>query len=68
MSTNTPALSSRRVAVADSYDAIQNYYEDQGWTDGMPVVPATEESVRRMLGPLGRGPIAISGSNPAVKR
>ena len=56
MASNTPALRSRRIDVPDSYEAIQDYYEDQGWTDGMPVVPATEESVRRMLGPWGEDP------------
>ena len=56
MSTNTPALSSSRIDVPDTYDAIQDYYEEQGWTDGMPVVPATEDAVRRMLGPWGEDP------------
>ena len=56
MASNTPALRSRRIDVPDSYEAIQDYYEDQGWTDGMPVVPATEASVRRMLGPWGEDP------------
>ncbi len=56
MTTNNRALSSRRIDVPDTYDAIQDYYEEQGWTDGMPVVPATEEAVRRMLGPWGEDP------------
>ena len=56
MTANAPALTSRRIAVPDSYDAIQDYYEEQGWTDGMPVAPATEAAVRRMLGPWGENP------------
>ena len=51
-----PTLKSRRVEVADSFEAIQDYYEEQGWTDGLPVTPATEESVRRMLGAFGEDP------------
>lgn len=43
------SLQSRRVDVEDSFDSIQNYYDEQGWTDGLPVVPATEELVRGML-------------------
>ena len=46
---STSNLQSRQVDVEDSFDAIQDYYDEQGWTDGLPVVPATEELVRRML-------------------
>jgi hypothetical protein len=49
-------LRSRRLAVPAAFDAIQDYYEGQGWTDGLPVVPATEDLVRAMLGPLGQDP------------
>ena len=56
MSSSAPALRSRRIDVPDSYDAIQDYYEEQGWTDGMPVAPATEDAVRRMLGAWGENP------------
>ena len=54
MDNNT--LKSRRVEVPESFNAIQDYYEDQGWTDGLPVVPATEELVRSMLGAFGEDP------------
>ena len=47
--SNPPALQSRRVEISDSLDAVQDYCWQQGWTDGLPVVPATEELVRRML-------------------
>ena len=46
---NPSSLQSRRIDVEDSFDVIQDYYDEQGWTDGLPVVPATEELVRRML-------------------
>ena len=54
-------LQSRRVEVSSDFDAIQDYYEQQGWTDGLPVVPATEQSVRRMLSPCGQDPGAVLG-------
>ena len=38
---NTNALTSRRIEVSSSFDDIQDYYEELGWTDGLPVVPAT---------------------------
>jgi hypothetical protein len=49
-------LGSRRIDVSNSFESIQDYYEQQGWTDGLPVVPATEDLVRRMLGPYGEDP------------
>ena len=54
MDNNT--LASRRVEVPDSFEGVQDYYEEQGWTDGLPVVPATEDLVRNMLGPFGEDP------------
>src|SRR5262245_8758828 len=41
-------LSSKRYPVEDLAHAIDFCY-DQGWTDGLPVVPPTEERVRAML-------------------
>ena len=63
-----PTLKSRRVEVADSFEAIQDYYEEQGWTDGLPVTPATEDAVRRMLGAFGEDPGHSLGGNPAPQR
>ena len=42
--------------VNNSPRAIQDYYVQQGWTDGLPVVPATEDLVREVLGLYGRDP------------
>ena len=54
-------IQSRRVEVEASYDVIQDYYERQGWTDGLPVVPATEDLVRKMLLPYGQDPSTSLG-------
>ena len=58
---NPSILQSRRIDVADSFDLIQDYYEEQGWTDGLPVVPATEDLVRKMLGGYGEDPARSLG-------
>lgn len=34
----------------DSYDAINTLLYKRGWTDGLPVVPPTEDRVKAMLG------------------
>ena len=57
---NLLTIQSRRVDVDASYDAIQDYYEQQGWTDGLPVVPATEDLVRKMLLPFGQDPATVA--------
>ena len=59
--SNPLALQSRRVDVPDSYDAIQDYCWEQAWTDGLPVVPATESLVRRMLSVYGENPSLCLG-------
>ncbi len=58
---NPLTIQSRRVEVSADFDAIQDYYEEQGWTDGLPVVPATEELVRKMLLPYGQDPSTSLG-------
>ena len=58
---NLPALQARRVDVQDAHDAVQDFYWEQGWTDGLPVVPATESLVRRMLSGYGEDPSLFLG-------
>jgi len=48
-------LKSRRHTVADLADAMELCYGN-GWTDGLPVVPATEERIRAMLEAAGCEP------------
>ncbi|MBI2909568.1 MAG: hypothetical protein HYX92_18150 [Chloroflexi bacterium] len=49
-----PELKSRRFRVVDSAQDFYQYAYDKGWTDGLPVIPPTEERVREMVG--GRVP------------
>jgi hypothetical protein len=48
-------LASRRVELADLEDEVEALH-DRGWTDGLPVVPPTEERVLRMLTGTSRDP------------
>ncbi|HWP46688.1 MAG TPA: hypothetical protein VNM22_05960 [Candidatus Limnocylindrales bacterium] len=41
-------LLSRRFEVKDSLEAIEFYFQ-KGWTDGLPVVPPTEDRIWEML-------------------
>lgn len=41
---------------ADDFEAVYEYVMQQGWGDGLPVVPPTEERVRSMLAHTKREP------------
>jgi len=56
MTINNESLKSRRIQVSDDFHETQNYCWEQGWTDGLPVVPPTEPLVRRMLAAYGGEP------------
>ena len=53
-------LRSARIEVADPLVAIESYFEN-GWTDGLPVVPPTEDRIWAMLDAMGKQPGDILG-------
>jgi hypothetical protein len=53
--------------VADPLRAIETYFE-KGWTDGLPVIPPTEEWIWEMLEAMGKHPEDILGEIPARAR
>ena len=55
-------LQSRRLTFSDA-DDIEIAY-DQGWSDGLPVVPPTPERVHRMLAGTTRAPSEVVGIVP----
>lgn len=56
-------LASRRIDVADAEDEMEMMFT-RGWTDGLPVVPPTEERVVRMLSGTRREPSDIVATVP----
>lgn len=60
-------LHSVQVAVPDPLTAIETYFE-RGWTDGLPVVPPTEERIWVMLDAMGKQPGDVLGEIPARAR
>ena len=56
-------LTSRRIEVGDWADPVEAAYE-RGWSDGLPVVPPTDDRVLRMLGGASRKPEEIVGRVP----
>ncbi len=53
--------------VVQAKAAIEYCYA-QGWTDGLPVVPATASDVEACLATVGRDPAEIVGSQPHLGR
>jgi hypothetical protein len=51
----TTVLSARRHRVDETVEAIEYCY-DNGWSDGLPVIPPTEARVRAMLDAAGLAP------------
>ncbi len=57
-------LASRRYRVADSIEAVNRLYYSRGWTDGLPIVPPTEEAVGTMLSAVDRDPQEVLAAIP----
>ncbi len=56
-------LRSRRIEIADLEDELEVMFQ-RGWTDGLPVVPSTEERVLRMLTGTARAPHEVVATVP----
>jgi hypothetical protein len=62
------------VRAPDSLDAVNRIFYHRGWTDGMPIIPPTEERVDQMLGDwclnedTAIGTIAPRGGAATVKK
>src|SRR5437764_3928127 len=70
MDTQTEAawtLTSRHIELENPSEAIEFYYQ-QGWSDGLPVVPPTPARVREFLEYAGNLPDDILGMIPARNR
>lgn len=56
-------LTARTFEVADIEAAVEFCYQ-QGWTDGLPVIPPTQGAIERILGYLGRDARDVIGVIP----
>ena len=63
----THSLTSKLLDFEDADEAVE-FYLNQGWTDGLPVVPPTVERVGRSLEDAGRSPSEIIGTEPTKGR
>ena len=49
-------LASGTIAVEDSIEAINNLFIEKQWSDGLPIIPPTEQTVEKMLAGTKREP------------
>ena len=61
-------LKSERVEVADSSEAVNSLFLEKGWSDGLPIIPPTEEAVERMLSGTDRDPADVIAVIPPRER
>lgn len=57
-------ITARRIALGTGEDEMEAMY-DRGWSDGLPLVPPTEERVLRMLTGTARDPQEVIGLVPS---
>lgn len=53
-----PALHSTAYELADAFD-VNEVYQQHGWTDGLPIVPPTEERIWECLEAVGLAPTDV---------
>jgi hypothetical protein len=61
---DTSALQAEKIEVGDDLWDAQNYFEEKGWSDGLPIIPPTEERVTRMLAATRRDAQEVIGTVP----
>jgi hypothetical protein len=61
---DTSALRAEKIEVGDDLWAINAFFEEKGWTDGLPIIPPSEERVTQMLAAVERNPQDVIGTVP----
>jgi hypothetical protein len=62
--TSEHRFASEVLEVEDDLEQINRAYYMRGWTDGLPIIPPTEDRVRRMLTGTAREPQEVLGRIP----
>jgi hypothetical protein len=58
--TDMLKLVSEKIKVEDSVEEVNNLFYERSWTDGLPIIPPTEERVRKMLAATSRDPQEVA--------
>jgi hypothetical protein len=61
-----PILAAEVIELPDTLEAVETHFREQGWTDGLPIVPPTPARVERMLGGIDAEPDHVVGKIPPL--
>ncbi|HUK41569.1 MAG TPA: hypothetical protein VLX11_11005 [Candidatus Acidoferrales bacterium] len=61
---DSTAVQTERIEVDDDLWAVNAFFEEKGWTDGLPIIPPTEERVEKMIAAVQRNPQDVIGVVP----
>ena len=61
---NPNTLEAEKIEVGDDLWVAQAFFEEKGWSDGLPIIPPTEERVAQMLTAVKRAPQDVIGAVP----
>lgn len=56
-----------RIAVRGTLEKVQDYFQTKYWADGLPIIPPTEEAVKKMLTGTSHSPSEVIGLMPPEK-
>ena len=57
-------LASEKLVVDDSIESINNLFIERGWSDGLPIIPPTEQAVEKMILGTKRDPSDVIANIP----
>ena len=49
-------FAAEKISLDDSLEAVNDWFYDRGWTDGLPIIPPTSERVEKILDWTDRDP------------
>jgi hypothetical protein len=53
-----------RIPFKGTLEEVQQFFQNRGWTDGLPIIPPTEDAVQKMLAGTSHPPDEIIGLIP----
>jgi len=58
------SMQAERIEVEDDLWAVQSFFDERGWSDGLPIIPPTEIRVEQILAAVKRKPEEVIGLVP----
>lgn len=59
-------MTNTTVTIRDNLEAVDAYFQEHGWSDGLPIVPPTPERLNRFLAATKRNPDEVVANLPPI--